>query len=63
VAHQPSGVAFAWDIRQTSYSLDGAAVTPAATKEIADNVLPAQLDAKYPDLVRHTAFKSCRAGG
>jgi hypothetical protein len=63
VAHQPSGVAFAWDIKQTSYSLDGTAVTAGPTKEIADNVLPAQLDAKYPDLVKHTAFKSCRAGG
>jgi hypothetical protein len=61
VAHEPVGVAAAWDIKQTTYTLDGTTLTKGATKEIADNVLPQNLDAKYPDLARHSAFKSCRA--
>jgi hypothetical protein len=61
VAHEPVGVAPAWDIKQTTYTLDGATLTEGPTKEIADNVLPQDLDAKYPDLVKHSAFESCRA--
>jgi hypothetical protein len=61
VPHEPPGVAFAWDIKRTSYAIDGTKVTPGPTEEIADNVLPAQLKAKYPDLVRYSAFKSCRS--
>jgi hypothetical protein len=61
VAHEPHGVAFAWDIKRTSYTVDGTGVTAGETEEVADNVLPAQLEAKYPDLVKHTAFESCRA--
>ncbi len=59
VAHKPAGVAFAWDIQQTSYAVEGGQVTAGETKEIADNVLPQQLKAKYPGLVKHEAFKSC----
>jgi len=62
VAHKPPGVVFAWDIQRTTYALEGAEVTAEETEEIADNVLPAQLEAKYPDLVDYAAFKSCRAG-
>ena len=36
-------------------------MTKGATKEVADNVLPKDLEAKYPDLVKHSAFESCRA--
>jgi hypothetical protein len=61
VAHEPVGVAAAWDIKQTAYTLDGTTLTRGATKEIADNVLPQDLDAKYPDLAKHSAFESCRA--
>lgn len=61
VAHEPPGVAFAWDIKQTTYTLEGTTVTAGPTEEIADNVLPDQLEAKYPDLVKHTAFTSCRS--
>ena len=60
VAHEPHGVVFAWDIKQTSYAVNGSNVTAGVTKEIADNVLPAQLDSKWPDLVDYAAFKSCR---
>lgn len=59
--HKPEGVAFAWDVTRTTYAVDGAQVTPGATRGVADNVLPRQLDAKYADLVKHTAFKSCRS--
>ena len=62
VAHEPVGVAPAWDIKQTSYALDGTTATAGPTKEVADNVLPQELPAKYPDLVKHAAFESCRAG-
>ena len=61
VAHEPVGIAPAWDIKQTTYAVDGTTVTKGATKEIADNVLPKDLEAKYPDLVKHSAFESCRA--
>jgi len=60
VSHTPAGVAFAWDVKQTTYAVDGSQVTAGATRKVADNVLPKQLEAKYPDLVRHTAFKTCR---
>ncbi len=62
VAHEPPGVMFAWDIRRTPYVVDGTSVTTGNTEEIADNVLPGQLGAKYPDLVKYAAFKSCRSG-
>jgi hypothetical protein len=63
VPHEPHGVVFAWDVRRTSYAVDGAEVTAGTADEVADNVLPRQLEAKYPDLVRHTMFESCRAAG
>ncbi len=59
VAHQPVGVIFAWDIRRTPYAVDGGAVTKGSTEEIADNVLPDQLEKQYPQLVEHTMFQSC----
>ena len=51
VAHKPAGVMFAWDIQRTTYAVEGGEVTKGETEEIADNVLPRQLKAKYPDLV------------
>jgi hypothetical protein len=63
VPHDPPGVMFAWDIRRTSYAVQDSEVTPGETQEIADNVLPDQLETKYPDLVKHTAFTSCRVAG
>ena len=62
VAHKPPGVVFAWDIQRTTYAVEGGEVTAGETQEIADNVLPSQLEAKYPELVDYSAFKSCRAG-
>jgi hypothetical protein len=61
VAHEPVGIAAAWDIKQTTYTLDGTTVTAGPTKEVADNVLPPDLSQKYPELVKHSAFESCRA--
>lgn len=63
VASESAGGRAAWDIRRTAYNIDGNEVTAGPTKEIAGNVLPKQLAAKYPQLVRHTAFPSCRAAG
>lgn len=63
VAHEPRGVAHAWDIKRTSYVVEGTAVNKGASSAIADNVLPDQLEAKYPELVRHSMFRSCRTAG
>lgn len=60
VAHEPAGIAYAWDVRRTAYALDGVTLTAGPTKEIADNVLPAQLTRRWADLVDHTAFAGCR---
>ncbi len=62
VAHEPRGVIFAWDVRRTTYSLQGGAVTRESSKEIADNVLPAQLDKRFPELAKYSLFASCRVG-
>jgi len=63
VAHEPHGVMFAWDIRRTSYAVEGSVATAGATREIADNVHPGQLAARYPELVKYSAFASCRTAG
>ena len=62
VAHEPPGAVFAWDIKRTTYAVDGTEVSGGSPQELADNVLPRQLDSKYPELVEHRAFESCRAG-
>jgi hypothetical protein len=61
VAHEPVGVMFAWDVRRTSYAVNGNQVARGATTEVADNVLPNQLEKKYPELVGQKMFASCRA--
>ncbi|MEO7449278.1 MAG: hypothetical protein ABI336_13480, partial [Humibacillus sp.] len=60
VAHEPAGIAYAWDVRRTAYALDEVTLTAGPTREIADNVLPAQLARRWADLVDHTAFAGCR---
>jgi hypothetical protein len=60
VAHEPIGIVPAWDIKRTTYTLDGTTVTKGATQEIADNVLAHQLGRKFPALVAHEAFAGCR---
>ena len=55
------GVVAAWDVQRTTYTLEDGKVTAGPTEEVADNVLPKQLAGKYPDLVEHAAFASCRA--
>ena len=48
VAHEPRGVIFAWDVMRTTYAVMPGAVTRESTEEIADNVLPGQLDKEVP---------------
>jgi hypothetical protein len=60
VPHEPVGVVAAWDVERTTYAVADGKVTAGPTEEVADNVLPHQLEAKYPELVRHAAFPSCR---
>lgn len=63
VAHKPAGVMFAWDIRRTTYFLEGNTVTAGPTEEVADNVLPKKLSTQYGQLAKHAAFTGCRAAG
>jgi len=62
-AHQPVGVAPAWDVHRTTYSVDGNTVTKASEGEVADNVLTEDLEAKYANLVNHALFEDCLATG
>ncbi len=63
VAHEPPGVMAAWDVKQTTYALQGVTVTAGPTREIADNVLPSQLKQQYPELEKNAVFPSCRVRG
>jgi len=58
-AHQPIGVAPAWDIYRTSYAVDGNELTPGGRSEVADNVLEGDLQEKYSDLVHYRLFENC----
>ncbi|MET0998328.1 MAG: hypothetical protein ABWX73_06405 [Marmoricola sp.] len=60
VAHEPPGVMAAWDVRQTTYAVQGVTVTKGPTREIADNVLPRQLKQQHPELEKNAVFPSCR---
>lgn len=59
-AHRPIGVAPAWDLYRTRYTVAGNVVSRGATTELADNVLDPQLRAKYRSLVDHSLFDNCR---
>ncbi len=61
--HEPIGVVPAWDVDQTTYTIDGNTVTKGATTEVADNVLDKELHQKYSDLVDYSLFENCRSGG
>jgi hypothetical protein len=61
VAHEPPGVAFAWDVRRTVSTVSGARVIAQRTTEVADNVLPGQLRSRRPDLVHQVLFRGCAA--
>lgn len=56
VVHEPPGIVFAWDIRETAYQLDGTTAKPSGTKEIKDNVLDKFLREDYGALVRREMF-------
>jgi hypothetical protein len=60
--HRPAGVAFAWDVRRTTYAVTGDQVARRATTDVAKNVLPDQLGKSYPELVKQQMFRSCRTG-
>lgn len=60
VAHEPAGVVMAYDVRRTTYAVrDGEAVA-GPTEETADNVLPAQLQQRFPDLLGPDVLEGCR---
>ena len=61
VVHEPMGAEPGWDVTRTSYAVDGTSVRKETTEQVAGNVPAKELDAKYPELVKHTAFSSCRA--
>jgi hypothetical protein len=59
-AHQPIGIAPAWDVHRTTYEVRGNRATKDAEEEVADNVLPDDLEVTYPELVEHVLFDDCR---
>ena len=62
VAHEPPGIVFAWDVRETRYAVDGLRATRGATTEVADNILDQQLGAEFPDVKHRRMFvKGCSA--
>lgn len=58
VAHRPPGVVFAWDVEDTSYRLVGTTARATGTREVADNVLDANLAKNFPELVGRALFTS-----
>lgn len=59
VPHKPSGVMFTWDVRRTTYRVEDGRAEVTHSSEIADNVLPDQLQRKFPELAGQEFFKSC----
>lgn len=59
VPHKPTGVAFAWDVRRTTYRVEDGRARVTSSREVADNVLPDQLRRKFPELAGQQFFKSC----
>ena len=63
VAHEPPGIVFAWDIKETPYTVKGNVATKGATTETADNVLDDRLGTMFPDVKKRQMFtKGCSAG-
>lgn len=62
VAHEPPGIVFAWDVRETPYAVDGLRATEGPTTEVANNVLDQQLGSRFPDVKQRRMFaKGCSA--
>lgn len=59
VAHQPIGIAPAWDVFSTPYRVSGNEVSKGDRVEVADNMLPDDLEASYADLVANRLFENC----
>lgn len=62
VPHEPEGEEFTWDVQRTTYTLDGTEGSADAPEQLSEQVPEHQLEERYPDLVRHSAFDSCRVG-
>lgn len=60
VAHEPAGVMFTWDVRRTTYAVADGRAERTGRREVADNVLPAQLRARFPELARSEVLAGCR---
>jgi hypothetical protein len=62
VVHEPPGIVFAWDVKETRYAVDGLRATRGATTEVADNILDQQLGKEFPDVKHRRMFaKGCSA--
>lgn len=59
-AHEPIGVAPAWDVYRTAYTVNGTTTTATPPAKIADNVLDKQLHTDFRALVRYQLFDNCR---
>lgn len=62
VTRLPQGRIPSWDVKRTTYAVDGTTVTAGATTDVADNVGDKQLTARFPALAEKAHFTSCRAG-
>jgi len=62
VAHEPPGIVFAWDVRETRYALEGHQARQSSTTEVGNNVLDQQLGARFPAVKQRRMFaKGCSA--
>ncbi len=58
-AHEPPGVIATWDIWESTYIVSGTVVSTAPETKVADNVLPEEMAAKFPTLVKHRILTDC----
>jgi len=62
VVHEPPGIVFAWDVKETRYAVDGLRATRGATTEVADNILDQRLGKEFPEVKHRRMFaKGCSA--
>ena len=60
VAHEPAGVMFTWDVRETTYAVADGRAERTDRREVADNVLPGQFRERFPELARAEVLADCR---
>lgn len=61
--HEPIGVAPAWDVDETRYTVNGTSTVAGHTTEVADNVLEKDFRTKYRALTSYSLFANCRVSG